>query len=99
MNLWVTVNIGDRLHWTGSTAEYMALPSDIIEYLGEVFALRPGTVIGMGTIPGCCCLDNDLWLRPGERITIEFESLGRFEQIIGVPKNLEPSRWITRQDL
>ncbi len=99
LNLWVTVNIGDRLHWTGSTAEYMALPSDIIEYLGEVFALRPGTVIGMGTIPGCCCLDNDLWLRPGERITIEFESLGRFEQIIGVPKNLEPSRWITRQDL
>lgn len=98
-NLSVTVTIGDRIHWTGSTAEYMSLPTDIVEYLGKVFVLRPGTVIGMGTIPDCCCLDNDQWLRPGESITIEFDALGKLKQKIGVPTKLEPSRWAPRKDV
>lgn len=99
MDLAVTVNIGDRICWRGTTAEYSATPSDVIKYLGKVFTLRPGTVIGMGTIPGCCGLDNDMWLRPGEKVTIEFDRLGRLEQSFGVPSALEPSRWRARRDI
>lgn len=99
LNLSVSVDIGGRMHWKGSTAEYSVRPEDIMLSLENVFALRPGTVIGMGTIPDCCGLDNDLWLRPGDKIYIEFEKIGKLEQTIGIPGKFELSRWGYRSDL
>lgn len=99
LNLSVSVDIGGRMHWKGTTAEYTAKPEDIMLSLENVFALLPGTVIGMGTIPDCCGLDNDQWLRPGEKICIEFEKIGKLEQTISIPERLEPSRWGRRIDI
>jgi len=95
----VKVKIGERFDWKGSTAEYSARPEKALEYLMTVFTPLPGTVVGMGTIPGCTGLDNDLWINPGEKIEITFDKLGILRQ--KTPEkvdNLEPSRWGNRKE-
>jgi 2-keto-4-pentenoate hydratase/2-oxohepta-3-ene-1,7-dioic acid hydratase in catechol pathway len=96
----VKVKIGERFEWKGSTSEYSARPEKTVEYLKTIFKPSPGTVIGLGTIPDCTGLDNDLWINPGEKIEITFEKLGILRQ--NTPENpgkLEPSRWGNREEL
>lgn len=96
----VKVKIGERYQWKGSTSEYSAHPEKALEYLKTVFDPLPGTVIGLGTIPGCTGLDNDLWLNPGEKIEIMFDRLGILRQ--NIPEligKIEPSHWGNREEL
>lgn len=96
----VKVKIGNRMEWKGSTSEYSARPEQVTEYLKNVFTLLPGTVIGMGTIPGCTGLDNDLWINPGEKIEIIFDKLGILRQNIPeVLGKIDPSNWGKRKEL
>ncbi|MBN1365214.1 MAG: fumarylacetoacetate hydrolase family protein [Syntrophaceae bacterium] len=100
LTLNVKVKIGKRYEWNGSTSEYSAHPVKVLEYLKTVFQPLPGTVIGLGTIPGCNGLDNDLWINPGEKIEIIFDKLGILRQ--KTPYNLgkmEKSRWGKRKEL
>jgi len=100
LTLNVKVKIGDRYEWKGSTSEYSARPEKALDYLKTVFTPLPGTVIGLGTIPDCTGLDNDLWINPGEKIEIIFDKLGILRQ--NTPDNLgkiEPSRWGNRKEL
>ncbi|KQC11020.1 MAG: hypothetical protein APR62_10795 [Smithella sp. SDB] len=96
----VKVKIGNRYEWKGSTSEYFARPEEVVNFLKAVFTLLPGTVIGLGTIPDCTGLDNDLWLEPGDKIEIIFDKLGILRQ--NIPENLgkiEPSPWGIRKEL
>ena len=96
----VKVKIGERFEWKGSTSEYSARPEKALEYLKTIFTPLPGTVIGMGTIPDCTGLDNDLWIKPGEKIEITFDKLGTLRQ--NTPENpgkIEPSHWGNREEL
>ena len=99
-SLNVKVKIGDRMEWKGSTAEYSARPEKALEYLKTIFTPLPGTVIGLGTIPDCMGLDNDLWIKPGEKIEIIFDKLGILRQntpeVLG---KIETSRWGNRKEL
>lgn len=95
----VKVKIGDRLEWKGSTSEYSAHPEKALEYLKTIFEPLPGTVIGLGTVPGCTGLDNDLWINPGEKIEIMFDKLGILRQNTPLKvENLEKSRWKNRNE-
>jgi 2-keto-4-pentenoate hydratase/2-oxohepta-3-ene-1,7-dioic acid hydratase in catechol pathway len=100
LNLAVSVTIGTRYTWSGHTAEYSAHPLEVLEYYEKVFPPRPGTIIGMGTVPGCTGLDNDLWILPGEKIEIHMEGLGTLCQHVPpkIGKLLE-SRWKERPEL
>lgn len=100
LELNVRVKIGERYEWKGSTSEYAAPPEKALDYLKTVCTPLPGTVIGLGTIPGCTGLDNDLWIDPGESIEIAFDTLGILRQ--STPEELgklEPSRWGNREAL
>lgn len=100
LDLNVKVRIGGRYEWQGSTSEYSAPPEKMLEYLKTIFTPLPGSVIGMGTIPDCTGLDNDLWIVPGEKIEIAFDKLGILRQM--TPDELgkiEPSRWGNREEL
>jgi 2-keto-4-pentenoate hydratase/2-oxohepta-3-ene-1,7-dioic acid hydratase in catechol pathway len=95
----VKVKIGDRYEWKGSTSEYSARPEKAVEYLKTIFTPLPGTVIGLGTIPDCTGLDNDLWINPSEKIEITFDKLGTLRQNTPeIVTNLEPSRWGNRKE-
>lgn len=96
----VKVKIGNRMEWKGSTSEYSAHPVKALDYLKTVFTPLPGTVIGLGTIPDCTGLDNDLWINPGEKIEIIFDKLGILRQNIPeVLGKMEPSSWGNREEL
>ncbi len=100
LNLSVNVKVGERFVWKGSTSEYIRDPLKVMEYLNTIWELVPGTIVGMGTIPGCCGLDNNQWILPGERIEITFDKLGTLNQ--NIPESLgklEKSRWKSREDL
>ncbi len=98
--LGVRVRAGDRIRWSGSTSEYSRHPTEVVSYLRTVFTPAPGTVIGMGTIPGCTGLDNDEWLLPGDPVEIEFDVLGTLRQRISARVGpLEPSPWGEREEL
>ncbi|WGU93242.1 fumarylacetoacetate hydrolase family protein [Paenibacillus dendritiformis] len=100
LSLAVTVRIGSRWIWEGSTSEYTAHPQEVIDYIGSVFTLPPGTVVGMGTIPYCCGLDRNQWIRPGDRVSITFDKLGTLTQHVpSEPSGLLPSRWGIREEL
>lgn len=97
LNLDVTVKIGERYTWKGTTQDIIAHPQELIEHLTTFRSLLPGTVIGMGTIPGCCGLDRDEWLEPGNLVQITFGKLGTLRHPI--PKNIgppKPTRWKPR---
>ena len=100
LSLQVTVRVGDRFTWHGSTSEYSVRPEEVIAYLHSVFTPPPGVVVGLGTIPGCCGLDNDLWPLPGDHVEITFEKLGTLRQKIPerIP-HLTRSRWSERPEL
>lgn len=100
LNLRVSVNVGSRFAWEGTTAEHTHHPDEVVAFLHTVYPQVPGIVVGMGTIPGCAGLDNDLWIRPGERIEISIEHLGTLRQHVPATlPPLEPSRWKARGDL
>jgi len=80
--LKVSVRIGDRAVWEGNTSGYSHSPEEALQYLRSIFNPAPGTVIGMGTIAGCCGLDRDEWIKPGDRIEITLEGLGTLHQLV-----------------
>ncbi|UHD18816.1 fumarylacetoacetate hydrolase family protein [Thiocapsa bogorovii] len=49
---------------------------DVFAWLGFITPIKPGTVIGLGTIPDCTGLDHDDFIDPGAAIEIRFERLG-----------------------
>lgn len=99
-DLSVKVSIADREEWFGDTSDYLISPDEVLAYLETIFVPATGTVIGMGTIPDCCGLERDVWVRPGEKVTIEFEKLGTLNQFIPVDVSIsDKGRWEKRQDL
>lgn len=100
LNLKVEVQIGNRLKWFGNTNEYTTHPEKVMNYLTTIFTPPSGTIIGMGTAPNCTCLDNDVWILPGEEIRITFENIGTLIQNIpsNIPK-IKKRRWKKRNDL
>jgi 2-keto-4-pentenoate hydratase/2-oxohepta-3-ene-1,7-dioic acid hydratase in catechol pathway len=100
LSLAVNVKVGERYEWAGHTSAYTAHPVQVLEYLTNFQTILPGTIVGMGTVPGCCGLDRDEWLLPGELIEIAFEGLGTLRQLIpSTIGPLEPSRWGKRPEL
>lgn len=68
----------------GLTPEHLANAArTLLKYeFNPVVTPVSGTVIGMGTIPWCCGLDRDSWIRPGDKIEISMESLGCLRQVV-----------------
>lgn len=100
LDLEVQVHIGDRIEWRGSTREYAAHPREVVAQIASIQRVPAGTVIGLGTVPGCCSLETDQWLLPGDTIEIAFDGIGTLHQ--RAPDRLPPletSRWRPRPEL
>ena len=99
-NLKVTVLVNGHVKFQGSTSEISNKAEDVFAWLKFIAPLKPGSVMGMGTIPDCTGLDHDDFINPGAEIQITFERLGtlhcRFAEPMG---RLLPSRWPVREPL
>lgn len=71
---------------------------DIVSYVSRGTRLVPGDVIGSGTVGWGCLLEYDIsaperfpgWLKPGDRMELEVELIGRLDQIIAEPLPWHP---------
>lgn len=45
--------------------------------------LEPGDLIATGTMPGCCGLELDRWIRPGQTVELEIDGIGTVANRIG----------------
>lgn len=97
-NLKVTVEVNGKVKYQGLTSEISHKAGAVFAWLGFIAPLKPGTVVGFGTIPDCTGCDNDNFIDPGADIQITFERLGtlycRFAEPTG---KLLPSRWPVRE--
>jgi 2-keto-4-pentenoate hydratase/2-oxohepta-3-ene-1,7-dioic acid hydratase in catechol pathway len=99
-NLKVTVLVNGHVKFQGSTSEISNKAEDVFVWLKFIAPLKPGSVMGMGTIPDCTGLDHDDFINPGAEIQITFERLGTLHCRFAEPTGkLLPSRWPVREPL
>jgi 2-keto-4-pentenoate hydratase/2-oxohepta-3-ene-1,7-dioic acid hydratase in catechol pathway len=98
--LAVEVSVDGKLRYRGSTSEITERAEEVFAWLEFITAIKPGAVMGFGTIPDCTGLDHDDFLDPGAAIEIRFEKLGTLRCRFGEPtRKLLPSRWPLRPPL
>jgi 2-keto-4-pentenoate hydratase/2-oxohepta-3-ene-1,7-dioic acid hydratase in catechol pathway len=99
-NLKVTVLVNGQVKYQGSTSEVSHKAEDVFAWLGYIAPLKPGSVMGFGTIPDCTGCDHDDFIDPGAEIQITFERLGTLRCRFAKPTGkLLPSRWPVREPL
>jgi 2-keto-4-pentenoate hydratase/2-oxohepta-3-ene-1,7-dioic acid hydratase in catechol pathway len=99
-DLKVKVLVNGQIKYQGSTSEISHKVEDVFAWLRFIAPLRPGSVMGLGTIPDCTGCDHDDFLDPGAEIEITFERLGTLRCRFAEPQGkLLPSRWPVREPL
>ncbi|WP_377806126.1 fumarylacetoacetate hydrolase family protein [Azospirillum sp. A29] len=79
LDMWLEVN-GHR-YQNGSTRTMVYGVAHIVSYLSQFMSLHPGDVISTGTPPGVGLgLKPPTYLKPGDRIELEIQGLGRQRQ-------------------
>lgn len=73
---WADGNVGDMYHSFGRLVEHASMSE----------TLKPGDVLGSGTVSGCCCADMDRWIDPGDSIELEVEGLGTLAHRVVKPE-------------
>ena len=95
--LGVVVTVNGEVKYRGSTSDISHKADDVFAWLGMIAPIKPGSVMGLGTIPDCTGLDNDDFIDPGADIEISFERLGTLRCRFAEPTGrLLPSRWPVR---
>ena len=99
-SLEVIVDVNGSERFRGTTSEISHKVEAVFSWLEEACPLKPGSVMGLGTIPGCTGLDFDDFLDPGDEIEIRFDHLGTLRCKFAQPQSrLMPSRWPVRPSL
>lgn len=91
-NLKARVYINDRLVGQGHTMGMQFSAEEAIAFASLEERLYPGELIGLGTVPGCCGMENGQFLSPGDRIRLEIEGVGTLTNIIKAPDPRLPWR-------
>ena len=98
--LAVAVRVNGQVKYRGSTAEISHSAEEVFAWLNFIAPLKPGSVVGFGTIPDTTGCDHDDFVDPGADIEITFERLGTLRCRFAEPAGrLLPSRWPLREAL
>jgi hypothetical protein len=94
----VDVVVNGKHRFKGTTSEISHKAEAVFAWVEFIGPIKPGTVIGFGTIPGCTGLDFDDFLNPGDAVEISFSRLGTLRCTFGEPQSsLVTSRWPVRE--
>jgi 2-keto-4-pentenoate hydratase/2-oxohepta-3-ene-1,7-dioic acid hydratase in catechol pathway len=78
--LKIKSELNGQIMQNGTTADMIFDVPALIESLSKTLTLRPGSIILTGTPPGVgFARKPPVWMKAGDRIAIEIESLGRLE--------------------
>jgi 2,4-didehydro-3-deoxy-L-rhamnonate hydrolase len=76
-NLFIRAILNGETVQDGTTAKMIFSVAELVSFLSRGMTLEPGDIIITGTPPGVgMARDPQLWLKPGDEITIEIEGLG-----------------------
>ena len=102
LSLEVRALVNDTVIGTGSTGTMDWTFGEVISYASRGVTLRPGDVIGSGTVPTCTLVEHlrepesfPGWLRDGDLVTLQVEGLGETRQTVRstpAPVPLAPRR-------
>jgi 2-keto-4-pentenoate hydratase/2-oxohepta-3-ene-1,7-dioic acid hydratase in catechol pathway len=77
------VRVDGEVWCEGSTA---GAAHDVGEMLAHASAgerLDAGDIVSTGTMPGCCGLELDRWIEPGQTVELEIDGIGSLANKIG----------------
>lgn len=77
------VRVDGELWCEGGTASPVHGIGELIAYAAAGERLGPGDVISTGTMPGCCGLELDRWVQPGQTVELEIDGIGTVANRIG----------------
>jgi 2-keto-4-pentenoate hydratase/2-oxohepta-3-ene-1,7-dioic acid hydratase in catechol pathway len=70
------VRVDGELWCEGATAGAQHGLGAMVAYASRDETLAPGDMLSTGTLPGCCGLEHDRWLRPGQVVEMEIDGVG-----------------------
>jgi 2-keto-4-pentenoate hydratase/2-oxohepta-3-ene-1,7-dioic acid hydratase in catechol pathway len=70
------VRVDGELWCEGATAGAVHDVGAMLAYASAGERLEPGDVISTGTMPGCCGLELDRWIQPGQTVELEIDAIG-----------------------
>lgn len=72
---------GEIVCTTGSDFRHHSI-ADALMHVSKGARLHPGELFATGTLPGGCALENDNWLRVGDRIELTIDRIGTLSNTI-----------------
>jgi 2-keto-4-pentenoate hydratase/2-oxohepta-3-ene-1,7-dioic acid hydratase in catechol pathway/sugar lactone lactonase YvrE len=90
------VRVNGDVWGSGSTRNMRHSVADVVAYASAGEQLAAGTVIGLGTIPGCSGIETGRWLSPGDVVELSAGPLGRLSNTVGEPDPWRPPGTVTR---
>jgi 2-keto-4-pentenoate hydratase/2-oxohepta-3-ene-1,7-dioic acid hydratase in catechol pathway len=82
-DLRLTVRVNGEVWGSESTARMHHTFADMIAYASQDQTLRPGEVLGSGTVTGGSGLELDRWLQPGDVVEMEADGIGVLRNRVG----------------
>jgi 2-keto-4-pentenoate hydratase/2-oxohepta-3-ene-1,7-dioic acid hydratase in catechol pathway len=70
------VRVDGEVWCEGATAGAAHDVGAMLAYASAGERLEPGDVISTGTLPGCCGLELDRWIEPGQTVELEIDGIG-----------------------
>jgi 2-keto-4-pentenoate hydratase/2-oxohepta-3-ene-1,7-dioic acid hydratase in catechol pathway len=70
------VRVDGEVWCEGSTAGPAHDIGAMLAYASAGERLEPGDVVSTGTMPGCCGLEIDRWVQPGQTVELEIDGIG-----------------------
>lgn len=71
------VRVDGELWCEGNTANPQHTLGAMLAYASAGERLDAGDVISTGTMPGCCGLELDRWIQPGQTVELEIDGIGK----------------------
>ncbi len=82
-SLAARVRVNGEIWGEGTTAGMQHDLAAMVAYAALGEQLQPGELLATGTIPGCCGVELDRWLSPGDDVELELERVGRLSNPVG----------------
>jgi 2-keto-4-pentenoate hydratase/2-oxohepta-3-ene-1,7-dioic acid hydratase in catechol pathway len=77
------VRVDGEVWCEGSTAQPAHDVGQMLAHAAAGERLEPGDIVATGTMPGCCGLELDRWIQPGQTVELEIDGIGTLANRIG----------------
>jgi 2-keto-4-pentenoate hydratase/2-oxohepta-3-ene-1,7-dioic acid hydratase in catechol pathway len=81
------VRIDGEVWCEGTTAGAVHDVGAMLAYASAGERLEPGDTFSTGTMPGCCGLELDRWIRPGQTVELEIDRIGTLRNRVSPDAN------------